>query len=755
MSNGYNNQKGGQQRPFSGNRPISQQGGYGSATETITAPYNFVPLSRFVFFPDWAESVSHDVPFSDGVSGTIECELTAESPFYVRNGGYWEREDIVNKDTSKEKYEAHSFFKVGEQYVIPGTSLKGMLRNVVEIISFGKIGRRVVDNRYGVRDLRNRKLYTDHLTMSVGGAYRPQPKAAWLSLDKETREWLLTPCEFARVEQSHLTQYHGATINLNRKQDVTDKYDSWKKPLNINFDCDSTESPYRHQQGRITLLYRKVKQSLGQGPHTGTIVFTGQPGPAKHMEFIFFNEQTQACSVPKKVREEFIFIHSDAGGSPNKEWGHWEQKLRKGERVPVFFKGDPGSVDSMGLALMYRLPYLHSIRQAVGHTSPDHFHPDLDLAETIFGCLPDGKDDRLSELKGRVSVLPAVAIVGTVKELPLVCTVLGAPKPTYYPNYVKQAESKDGTLPDNIAYKSYMDKDAEIRGWKRYPARSDDKLIDPPAPLTENVATKFIPLDKGAQFRFSLRVHNLRPAELGAILWALDLGENAALRHSLGMGKSLGYGQVGIKVVNSQLASITGEKFTPTVARTAFSDLMNRQFKGEWLKSEQMEQFLAMADPSKAPQCASLQHMTLAPNQFVSAKGGRDSNKKVLLPHAMRAARKDEERFQGLKPRPKTVEKLAAVAEVPVTAVSPTPAPVPDSVVWPSAQLGFNPGTRLLTAMCDGKQAEIRLEGDAAELVSEEVINRLRKGKAVLAAVTVEPVGGGRFRIVSDGVCTM
>ena len=29
----------------------------------ITAPFNFVPLSDKVFFPDWADSVSHDIPF--------------------------------------------------------------------------------------------------------------------------------------------------------------------------------------------------------------------------------------------------------------------------------------------------------------------------------------------------------------------------------------------------------------------------------------------------------------------------------------------------------------------------------------------------------------------------------------------------------------------------------------------------------------------------------------------------------------------
>jgi len=42
----------------------------------ITAPFNFVPLNKKVFFPDWAEKVSHDIPFSDGESGVIDITIS-------------------------------------------------------------------------------------------------------------------------------------------------------------------------------------------------------------------------------------------------------------------------------------------------------------------------------------------------------------------------------------------------------------------------------------------------------------------------------------------------------------------------------------------------------------------------------------------------------------------------------------------------------------------------------------------------------
>jgi len=51
----------------------------------ITAPFNFVPLSNKVFFPDWADKVSHDVPFEDAQSGDIDITITAKSPIFIRD----------------------------------------------------------------------------------------------------------------------------------------------------------------------------------------------------------------------------------------------------------------------------------------------------------------------------------------------------------------------------------------------------------------------------------------------------------------------------------------------------------------------------------------------------------------------------------------------------------------------------------------------------------------------------------------------
>src|SRR5690554_4208995 len=105
------------------------------------APYNFVPVNTQVFFPDWSEKISHDIPFSDGESGRIDIEIEAVSPLFIRN----------SKDSNNDRDPAEDFFQAKGLPYIPGSSLKGMIRNMVEIIGYGKL-KPVENGRYSIRD---------------------------------------------------------------------------------------------------------------------------------------------------------------------------------------------------------------------------------------------------------------------------------------------------------------------------------------------------------------------------------------------------------------------------------------------------------------------------------------------------------------------------------------------------------------------------------------------------------------------------
>ena len=112
----------------------------------IKSPFNFVPLNSQVFFPDWADEISQDIPFSDGVSGTIALSISADSPIYIRNGQLHKdeksKDEDKNTDKKNENYD-YSFSHVstakGKRYFIPGTSIKGEVRNILEIMSYGRM----------------------------------------------------------------------------------------------------------------------------------------------------------------------------------------------------------------------------------------------------------------------------------------------------------------------------------------------------------------------------------------------------------------------------------------------------------------------------------------------------------------------------------------------------------------------------------------------------------------------------------------
>ena len=155
---------------------------YGGAAMAIKAPFNFVPLADKVFFPEWAAQISQDIPFKDGVSGTINLKITAESPIFVRNG-----HTSKDKEENNETYKSFSKTPDGK-YFIPATSIKGAIRNVLEIMSFGKMAQ-VQNQSFGIRDLS---------TGSDGRFYREKIKpenihCGWLKMEDEDH-YLLEDC---------------------------------------------------------------------------------------------------------------------------------------------------------------------------------------------------------------------------------------------------------------------------------------------------------------------------------------------------------------------------------------------------------------------------------------------------------------------------------------------------------------------------------------------------------------------------------
>ncbi len=118
---------------------------------TAVAPYNFVPLPNKVVTVDPSTLAEPFGAFDSKLrTGVIECTLITESPLYVRGG--LSIEQVQQNLQSKDVPEFFALDRAADQGnlprpVIPGSSLRGMLRSLIEIAAYAKVSR-VTDRQH-------------------------------------------------------------------------------------------------------------------------------------------------------------------------------------------------------------------------------------------------------------------------------------------------------------------------------------------------------------------------------------------------------------------------------------------------------------------------------------------------------------------------------------------------------------------------------------------------------------------------------
>lgn len=622
-----------------------------SRIKALSSPYNFVPLHEQVFLPNWGQEASHDIPFKDGLNAEIHYTLNARSPLLVGGGRA--------AQNGNRPQQVHPF-KMGngeQNYAIPGSSLKGMLRACLEIAGFGRM--RFVDDRaLSVRDLtpKARPFYGKRMTETKNGAHRALVRSGWIELD-ESGIASLTPCAHSRVEQSELEALSDADdwatfwSELNESSRSRQKYEAWDGVFGsriVRFD-PGLQQVHRHSQ--VSLIYSKAER-LGQGATEGTVVFTGQAG-RKHMEFLFHSNADSSYVVDETVWRQFLQIHEGSD-----EWAFWRHQ----QRISVFYLGSEDNPTSVGLAQMFRLAYGHTIGETLDNTSEKHrqapgIEHGYDLADLLFGS---AGDNELDTLRARVIVETAL-LDGMASTQLQPATVLSSPKPGFYPAYVEQS-SHDNVSLKSSAYATFSTTDnmgkPRIRGFKRYPARPIESVgVQRPADDTSvDVQVRLEPLEKGTKFRARILCHNLKPEELGALLWVMTFGGREELNHSLGMGKPFGFGQVGLsidhqasvlrpndptqekEVLNEQrCADLTAQFETLMDAWLAENRTVSQRLQ-RWEETPQLANLLAMACPEAATEFeaatgSALRYMP-TPDLFRKVKGGREEPSLILPVYA-------------------------------------------------------------------------------------------------------------------------
>lgn len=462
----------------------------------IKAPFNFVPLSDKVYFPDWADQVSQDIPFEDGEDGIIELTITNLTPLYTKNG--------TNK-TDTEEYSSHILTNNGgKKYFIPGTTLKGCFRSVMEILSFAKM-QRYNNDSFGIpREFDTKKSDNKYYMQ-----FMKDVRCGWLQKEDDGN-YYLSECVSGVVDISH--------------KEIIEKFP------NFNKGKDHTSAEIKQKslcKGHLYPEYIKDEK-------TYQIVCTGYMNK-KGKEYLFSKDQKRPILVENDIVKAFESVHKNTEyyGGKNGKGGFLKNRLRKGDPIPVFFTSKNGEVTAMGITRMFRYPYPINVEKAVANCYSEKIdYKKRDLPETIFGYT-DGEQS----LKGRVLFTSAFAD-NDIDDSSLIVMngVLGQPSSSYYPLYIKQ---------DGGVYKTFKDSEAKIAGRKRYRITKDKAFFDFQAGNdNENVKTTLRAIPAEQTFRGRIIFHNLRPIEIGALVSSLTMNGTSGVFHNIGMGKSFGLGQI-------------------------------------------------------------------------------------------------------------------------------------------------------------------------------------------------------------------
>ena len=550
----------------------------------LHTPYRFVPLSRWIYMPDWSPLVSHDHPFEDGVSGVLRYTLKNVTPLLV---GAEQKAQENQPKTICWARDPHG------NPTIPGSSLKGMLRQTLEIASFGKF-QHIDENHFSFRDISSGKSeYSKIIRENT-------VKSAWLKYDEDKKLWQMQPCDHAKIKHKDIDAAYGTS--LKNAQSAIEKFKQF--PLTKAVQCDFELR--KQKQGD-----RWWAKNVQSGTSEAHLVFTNKrldnKGKKEDYEFsyAFYFGKNKAKTQSSEAINQLVQKMFDSHGSrdPSERNGDQISYLKTHQHpdfgIPVFALIDKqsGQPKAFGLAKMPRILYANSAseladkQQGTARTSAHIF----DLPELLFGTLRDNgmslksrvffSDAKLTDNKGLTISKPVT---------------LGNPKATFTNAYLEQTEKE--TL-------SYENSKARLAGWKRYPIqrafrtnKNDSENI--------SVKTQLELLNEHSSFEGKITFHNLKPEELGALLWCIQLGsdQNAKQRfHSLGHGKSLGAGAVQMQTTIELLRhnNLSAEENLPNDTQTItqrFEQNMASAFNPEdasaWAASTQIKHLLALSDPA-------------------------------------------------------------------------------------------------------------------------------------------------------------
>jgi CRISPR-associated protein (TIGR03986 family) len=551
---------------------------------TAHAPYNFVPLPEQVVRV--CKIPGHDKYAEHTHTGYLNCVLTTLTPTYTRTAlnpeffARWnendDKQEMMRDKQARETYAQFFSLDDAQRPIIPGSSLRGMTRALIEIAGFGKTA--WVSKDFGITFRAVAAAKDDPLKApydQVLGRFGKKVRAGYL-LNK-SEDWFVQPAflpsDYGWQVQDAYLKIKDRQLSANAVPGFMSFNDHSYKPQyhEVNFDARVGFSKLGNYVAIITIgtigsnyPYNGVLVCSGNMLETGK---AGQPSPRTHYAIVLSpNPKAKTIKIRRQSIEDYI-----KGLTPfQKEPPFNSQMGCLIDGRPVFYVEDRGEVVAFGHSPNFRIPYWpnqmmkaatplclvpENLRPQVDKQSSD-INRIIDISEAIFGFLAEGKQAK--GCAGRVFFTDAICEPnqGNIWLHNSIITpkILGSPKPTTFQHYLVQDKDKNHDPDDKRQLAHYgtpTPEETVIRGHKLYWHKQDnldaDDFIEKEEPRwdSDTQHTQIKPVASGKKFIFKVYFENLRDFELGALLWVLDLPKGH--HHKIGMGKPLGLGSVVIE----------------------------------------------------------------------------------------------------------------------------------------------------------------------------------------------------------------
>ena len=502
-------------------------------------PYNFVSLGEDVIDRGERKLGKN--------TGNLKCKLVTKSPLFI--GG-----EKIDKGGHTLEY----FYREKGVPVIPASSLKGAIRNVIDVLTNSVI--RNVENER----LEERKGAGNF--ESVFGIIKSLPENGENGVIVEAERIKVKTKE--NIEKNKFKDYG---YEFSKKYN---RYDGLIEKIKLKDSIYKLKETEIQVKPGITIVEKLIKNSEeyknyltdDENGVQGVLWFSSPIHGKIYEKLLIPKKNGKKFEFSKEEYEDFKYIINQRaeriknGKDINSSTFYYDKSLEKGD--PILFEIKDGKkAEHLAFSEIPRLRYRFSPLDLV----PPKFIPsdslkNLSCSEKIFGTTGDStkkdekKKDELVALAGRVFFEDAKNYKPEMIDNGKLVTLksFGEPHPTLTTFYLDKDD------------KNYNDKGKVfIKGRKFYWHHKDKidkefssyrKSVEMPTAKNKNgkVTNEFAHnsslelMDINNEFEFNVHFENLTDEELGVLIYALELEDG--LLHKIGKGKAFGFGSCKIKI---------------------------------------------------------------------------------------------------------------------------------------------------------------------------------------------------------------